>query len=183
MLTTALFIAASAGLAFLSRHCLRDWRSHGFYRFLAWECILLLLLHNVPFWFEQRFAWYQLISWLLLFLSIPLVVSGAVLLKRHGASDAQRSDPALLGFEKTAQLVTHGIYRHIRHPLYASLLLLAWGLYFKQPLWWPGLLLATVATIALAVTALAEERENLAYFGDDYAAYMQRSWRFLPGIY
>lgn len=180
---TIAFLCASGLLAYLSRHCLRDIRSHGFYRFLAWECMLVLLLHNAPFWFEQRFAWYQLISWLLLFLSIPLVVGGAVLLKRHGASDGMRNDPALLAFEKTSQLVTHGIYRHIRHPLYASLLLLAWGLYFKQPQWWPGLLLATGASLALAATALIEERENLAYFGQPYADYMQRSWRFVPFIF
>lgn len=178
-----LFFAGTLLLAFLSRHCLRDIRSHGFYRFLAWECMLVLLLHNAPFWFQHRFAWYQLLSWLLLFLSIPPVVWGFILLKQHGASDALRNDPALLGFEKTAQLVTHGIYRHIRHPLYVSLLLLAWGLYFKQPSWWPGFALACGATATLALTALAEERENRIYFGQAYADYMQRSWRFIPGVF
>lgn len=179
-MTIWLFLAGSALLAFISRQSLRDPRSHGFCRFLAWECILLLLLHNLPFWFHNRFAWYQLLSWLLLFASIPPVVWGSVMLQQHGARDTRRHDPALFAFEKTAQLVTHGIYRHIRHPLYCSLLLLAWGLYLKQPAWWPGLLAATGATLALLQTARAEEQENLAYFGEAYRSYMACTRRFVP---
>lgn len=183
MLFAIAFLVASAGLAFVSRHSLRDRQSHGFYRFLAWECMLGLALHNVPFWFEQRFAWYQLLSWLLLLLSLGLVVWGAGLLARHGASDSNRHDPALFGFEKTARLVTHGIYAYIRHPLYSSLLLLAWGLYFKLPQWWPGLLLAIAATVVLVITAYTEERENLDYFGTAYRDYMQDSKRFVPFLF
>lgn len=182
-MTVMLFIVGTLLLAFISRQSLRHPRSHGFARFFAWECILLLLLHNVPYWFEQRFAWYQLLSWLLLFTSIPMVVCGAVLLRQHGASNPQRDDPTLLAFEKTSQLVTHGIYRYIRHPLYGSLLLLTWGLYLKQPFWWPGLLLAVVATAALQLAASTEEQENLAYFGEAYERYRVGTRRFIPWLW
>jgi protein-S-isoprenylcysteine O-methyltransferase Ste14 len=47
--------------------------------------------------------------------------------------------------EKTTILVTTGAYRYIRHPLYSSLLFLAWGIFFKAPSW-PGGLLALAAT-------------------------------------
>jgi protein-S-isoprenylcysteine O-methyltransferase Ste14 len=42
--------------------------------------------------------------------------------------------------------------------------------------------LALVCTIFLSLTARIEERENIAYFGEEYAAYMQRSKRFTPFI-
>ena len=47
----------------------RQPRSHGFYRFFAWEAILGLFLLNVDFWFRDPFAWYQIIAWTLLFAS------------------------------------------------------------------------------------------------------------------
>jgi len=35
--------------------------------------------------------------------------------------------------EATTHLVTNGIYQFIRHPLYASLIYLTWGIFFKSP--------------------------------------------------
>lgn len=178
-----LFALGSALLIFISRRNMCAVQSHGFYRLLAWECMLLLLLRQYPFWFVDRFAWYQCISWLLLFTAIPLVIGGAVLLKQHGNSDAVRGDPALLGFEKTTQLVTYGFYRYIRHPMYSALLLLNWGLLFKQPFSLASIALALLATLFLFLTARREEQENLAYFGEAYRVYMTQTKRFLPKLW
>lgn len=178
-----LFMGGTAVLAWLSRHSLRQPQSHGFYRFIAWECLLLLFLHNRAFWFVDRFAPHQLLSWVLLFSSIAVVLASIHTLRQHGAHDAARNDSSLLTFEKTAALVTQGIYAHVRHPMYASLLLLGWGLYCKHPSWWPGALLALAASGALALTALAEERENVAYFGAPYGDYMKNTKRFLPWVW
>ena len=89
------------------------------------------------------------------------------------------SHPALLGLEKTTELVTSGVYRYIRHPLYTSLLLLAWGAFLKAPGRRAGGL-AGVASALLFVTARVEERENVGYFGAAYEAYMRRTRRFIP---
>lgn len=178
-----LFLIGSALLMFISRRNLCAVRSHGFYRFLAWECMLLLLLHQYPFWFVDRFAWYQCLSWLLLFCSIPVVICAVHCLKQSATDQQKRTDTSLLAFEKTTQLITHGIYRHLRHPMYSSLLLLNWGLLFKQPFSLLSIALALLATVLLALTARQEEQENLAYFGTAYRDYMQRSQRFLPWLW
>jgi protein-S-isoprenylcysteine O-methyltransferase Ste14 len=115
-----LFVVASAGLAYLSRRSLRDPRSHGFYRFFAWEAMLGLLLLNWREWFEDPFSLHQVISWLLLLASAVLVLQGARLLQRLGRLSASRGgDEALLGIERTTALVTVGVFRYIRHPLYS----------------------------------------------------------------
>ena len=178
-----LFALGSALLIFISRRNLHAVRSHGFYRLLAWECMLLLLLRQYPFWFVDRFAWYQCLSWLLLFTSIPVLVLAVRGLKQAGTDQLARTDTTLLAFEKTAQLITHGVYRHIRHPMYSSLLLLNWGLLFKQPFLVLNIALALAATVLLALTARQEEQENLAYFGAAYGDYMTRSKRFLPALW
>ena len=66
--------------------------------------------------------------------------------------------------------------------MYCSLLLLAWGIAWKQP----GvlvMLLAVVSSVLLWLAARVEERESLAYFGDAYRDYMARSRMFVPFIF
>jgi protein-S-isoprenylcysteine O-methyltransferase Ste14 len=174
------FAVATAVLAAISRASLLRPRSHGFPRFFAWEAIAGLLLIHVDHWFARPLAWHQLVSWTLLVLCCVPVVWGTVLLRRHGEPAARReSDPALLAFEKTTRLVTTGIYRYIRHPLYSSLLLLAWGIFFKLPSL-PGGALALFATLCLFFTAFADEAECGRFFGPEYEAYRGRTKRFLP---
>ena len=98
------------------------------------------------------------------------------------ASSPQRQDETLFEFEKTTALVTGGIYRYIRHPLYSSLLLLAWGIFFKRPDL-TGLLLAPTASLFLIVTASIEEQENIRYFGQAYQEYMKRTRKFIPFLF
>lgn len=175
-----LFSLGTIILTYVSRASLRAPRSHGFYRFFAWEAMLALLLLNVEFWFRDPFAWYQLIAWTLLFISFVPLGFGIHSLKTRGKPTVTREgDASLLGFEKTTQLVTSGIYRYIRHPLYCSLLLLAWGIYFKLPSLFGGIL-AVTATIFLILAAKADEAECVKFFGDNYLEYMKRTKMFVP---
>ena len=176
------FLAATAGLAYVSRASLLAPRSHGFYRFFAWEVILALVLLNVDAWFREPFSWHQILSWCLLLVSLFLVLHGVHLLRQIGKPDKQRDDASLVGFERTTTLVTVGAYRYIRHPLYSSLLFLAWGVFFKAPSW-IGALLACAATLFLVVTAQIEEAENARFFGPAYEAYMKRSKMFVPHLF
>jgi protein-S-isoprenylcysteine O-methyltransferase Ste14 len=176
-----LFVLGTLILLVLSWRALRRPQSHGFYRFFAWEAILALLVLNGPLWFVDRFAPHQLLSWALLFTSLLLLFAGIHQLRRMGRADGQRQDGELFAFERTSQLVTSGIYRLIRHPLYASLLLLAWGLAFKQPSL-ASWALALLASLALWLTAKCDEAECQVYFGDAYRDYMQRSKMFIPWL-
>ncbi len=181
ILKAVIFVFASVGITWVSWPSLKDPRVHGFYRFFAWEAILLLVLFNLNDWFVTPFAWHQLIAWTLLLISLCFVVAGFRLLQR-GQPDEARTDEALLGLEKTTVLVTSGLFAYIRHPLYSSLFFLAWGTFFKRPTLIGGAL-ATMALIALTLTAKIEERENMAYFGDAYSEYMQRTKMFIPFVF
>ncbi len=180
---TVIFVLGSAILIYISRGSLRAARSHGFPRLLAWECILGLFLLNMDFWFIEPFAWNQLLAWMLLLLSLVPLGYGVHSLRTRGQPTRQRaSDPALLAFEKTTQLVTSGIYKYIRHPLYCSLLLLTWGVFFKHPDV-TQTTLAMSASVFLFFTAKADEAECLDFFGDEYQEYMRHSKMFIPFIF
>jgi hypothetical protein len=67
MFRLIVFAVCSACLIYVSRASLRVPRSHGFYRFFAWEFILALILLNVDRWFHEPFSAHQIASWLLCF--------------------------------------------------------------------------------------------------------------------
>jgi protein-S-isoprenylcysteine O-methyltransferase Ste14 len=177
----ALIVGTAANLWF-SWRALRAPGGHGFYRFFAWEAILGLIILNHGPWGEDPYSPHQFASWLLMLLSIALVYYGARQLVSGGKAAEERADPTLYEFEKTTQLVTSGIYAYIRHPMYASLLALAWAAYLQDPNL-IGTLIAAFATLSLLLTALADEKECLAYFGAEYAEYMKRTRRFIPWLF
>jgi protein-S-isoprenylcysteine O-methyltransferase Ste14 len=178
-----IFTIITGLLIYTSRASLRKPDSHGFYRFLAWESILLLFLLNADLWFFDPYSWHQMVAWTLLVACLIPLILGVRTLRSHGKPAQERPGaPSLLAFEKTTALVTNGVYAYIRHPLYSSLLLLAWGIFFKAPSL-PGISLALVATTFLVATARADERECIRFFGDAYQTYMQKTKRFIPFLF
>ncbi|MGG2395520.1 methyltransferase family protein [Pseudomonas sp. SH1-B] len=176
------FVMLSAVLVGISWRTLGNPRSHGFYRFLAWEVMLVMLLLNAEHWFGDRGELHQQIAWVLLSLSLLVLFAGVYQMRRFGRAGAQRQDDELFAFERTSRLVTGGVFRYIRHPMYCSLLLLAWGIAFKR-IDVLMLLLAALSSVLLWCAARFEERECLAYFGDDYRHYMKRSRMFVPFVF
>jgi protein-S-isoprenylcysteine O-methyltransferase Ste14 len=152
---------------------LKDRRYHGIFRFVSFECILILVLINYPVWFLNPIAWYQLISWVLLGGSLWVASFGFYLFYRHGK-------PAD-GMEETTTLITSGFYRYIRHPLYLSLILGGFGVMMKD-LKWLSVILALINLLALYLTAKVEEKEMIKRFGQDYEEYMCTTKMFIPYV-
>lgn len=178
-----LFVLASAVIVYISKASLRNPRSHGFYRFFAWEAILALFLLNVEYWFWNPFSLPQIFSWIFLIASAILVVHAVHLLRMMGKPTAQRNDDeATIGFEKTTNLVVVGAYKYIRHPMYSSLLFLTWGVFFKNPSWSSGIL-ALAATGFLVATGKVEEAEDVRFFGTSYQDYIKQTKMFIPFLF
>jgi protein-S-isoprenylcysteine O-methyltransferase Ste14 len=178
-LKAVIFIAVSIYLAWLSRRSMSGRRSHGFYRFFAWEAILALVLLNLDYWFDDWLCYRQIVSWALLSCSGYLVTHGALVLHRSGRPDGSRVDSTLIGIEKTTELVTTGVYRYIRHPIYSSAVVGVWGVVLKD-VSLAGMSLALISVVLLTVTARLEEAENIRYFGEGYRVYMNRTKMFIP---
>ena len=173
MIRLIIFAVISAGLFLWSRPFLRDTRSHGFFRFFAFESIAALILLNASQWFRDPFTAHQIFSWILLSASLFMAVHGFYLLREIGRPQGN--------FENTTALVTAGAYRYIRHPLYSSILLLGWGAFFKAPSFFGTILVLTASAFIIA-TARVEEMENLHKFGAEYAEYMKRTRMFIPFV-
>jgi protein-S-isoprenylcysteine O-methyltransferase Ste14 len=174
MANLIIFVVASAGIVAFSWQSLGNSRSHGFCRFFAFECILILVLLNRNAWFHDPLSSAQIISWILLCASLGLAAHGFYLLVVIGRPEGH--------FENTTAIVMLGAYKYIRHPLYTSLMLFTWGTFLKD-LSLQGVMITTVGTALLFATARVEESENIHKFGEEYAAYMVKTKMFIPHVF
>ena len=79
------------------------------------------------------------------------------------------------------RLVTHGVYRYVRHPMYTSLMIQGLALVFTNPI----MLQYLAYGILLVVLFLKSSKEEfyLSQRFDDYAEYKNQSGRFLPALF
>lgn len=174
-----LLVILCAGVAFASRKVILKPGTHGFYRFFAWEAMAVLFVFKLPFWFIDSFSWHQILSWILLFGSAPVALFGLYEFMKNGKQTKDHIQTELYSFEKTSNIVESGIYRVIRHPMYASLVMLTWGIFLKKP----DLVFVFVALFAslfLYLTARTDEKECVRNFGQPYLDYMANTKMFIP---
>jgi protein-S-isoprenylcysteine O-methyltransferase Ste14 len=111
-----------------------------------------------------------------------LLITGAVLVFWRGHADLGLNWSPSLEIREKHELVTRGIYRVIRHPMYAS----QWLWVIAQPLllqnWIAGFigLLTFIPFYFLRVKA--EEQMMLDSFGTEYREYMKMTGRVLPKL-
>ena len=83
------------------------------------------------------------------------------------------------GKEHSSRLVTHGLYRWVRHPLYTSGLVFIWLTPIVSQ---NSLVVMVAATIYIIVGALFEERKLEREFGPVYAEYKSKTPMLVPGL-
>ena len=83
---------------------------------------------------------------------------------------------------KEHKLVTNGIYRHIRHPLYTfgSSMFISFGMMADT---WFIASLGIFTFVLMAIRTPKEEANLIDKFGDEYREYMKRTGRYLPKLF
>lgn len=133
---------------------------------VACQFLLLLLLAATTDWRDIT------LPALLFFIASLLLAGWAVKVMRLGHFNV------LPTIKSGAILITHGPYRYIRHPMYASLLLAGVGLLFISCSW-----LRLVSFLALWLVLYCKlriEERLLADHFPDYSPYKKRSRMLFP---
>ena len=83
---------------------------------------------------------------------------------------------------KEHKLVTNGIYKYIRHPLYTfgSSMFVSFGMMADS---WLIAALGILTFILMAIRTPKEEANLIEKFGDEYREYMKHTGRFLPRLF
>ena len=126
------------------------------------------------------FADYSLPAWLS-WTGVALFSLAAVILHlTHRAMG--RSWTPTLGLREDHKLVTDGIFKYIRHPMYAAHIL--WAI--AQPLiltnWIAGFSFIIPQVLQYWFRVADEEKMMLEGFGEEYQSYMSRTGRIFPKI-
>ena len=80
------------------------------------------------------------------------------------------------------QLITHGVYRYVRHPLYLGVLIAIMGAPVYAPSLYGFLILSLMIPIFLLRIKM-EEDMLIKHFGDKYQAYRRSTKKLIPFLY
>jgi protein-S-isoprenylcysteine O-methyltransferase Ste14 len=80
------------------------------------------------------------------------------------------------------QIVATGIYRRMRHPMYASFFAILTACFLLSANWLIGLL-GLVYCLLIVERVRHEEHMLLDEFGEEYCRYMRRTGRFFPRLF
>jgi protein-S-isoprenylcysteine O-methyltransferase Ste14 len=118
----------------------------------------------------------SLAGWALLCLSIGLFVVAMLSLRRGGKPTA--------GWENTTALTKSGVHGLVRHPMQLSGIVGACGMFVVNPIL-PVFVLSGVSMACFALAVRAEDRFNVAKFGEPYRVYMKQvpALNLLAGIW
>lgn len=135
----------------------------------------IYVLTGVPAAFDRPFM--PVVAWLGL-----VVLVAALWLFRRSHKDLGRNWSITLQLRERHALVTSGVYRLIRHPMYSSFFLLGVAQMLLIPNWFAGLAGIAGAGVLYGFRVRREERMMLDNFGDDYRAYMASTKRIVPWL-
>jgi protein-S-isoprenylcysteine O-methyltransferase Ste14 len=113
---------------------------------------------------------------------IACLVAGLWLFHRSHA-DLGTNWSVTLEVREQHRLITHGVYRRIRHPMYTALFLYSVGQALVLPNWVAGPSYLVAFGLLFACRVGAEEAMMREQFGDEYQAYSSRTQRLAPWIW
>ena len=111
-----------------------------------------------------------------------VILCGALLLFYRSHADLGKNWSISLEIRNEHRLVSSGIYRFIRHPMYTSFFLMAVAQLFLLPNWFAGITGLIGVGMLYAFRIRQEERMMMERFGAEYRDYMTRTARLIPWL-
>ncbi len=121
-------------------------------------------------------------SMLIPYLGLLLILIG-VIIRFWAIKSLGEAFSVDVNITKHQKLKTNGLYKKIRHPAYAGLILafLGLGLSFNNYLSVIAILIPIIAGILYRIKV--EEQVLVDFFGDEYIEYMKKTKKLIPGIF
>ncbi len=130
---------------------------------------------NAPGAFVWGFPWVSYVGF--------LIIGFGILIHYSGISTLGKQWSVTVVIKENHQLVETGIYKYIRHPIYAAILLELLGMGVALSNWITVLALVIPNAASLAYRIHVEEKTLEKYFGPGYLEYARRTSRLIPRIF
>jgi protein-S-isoprenylcysteine O-methyltransferase Ste14 len=132
------------------------------------------------FWDWLYFLNFTLVNWFSIFFGAMLIVFGLVV-SAAASQIISVSTVADMRADRQPELITHGIYSHIRHPLYLATVAIFSGLALLYP--FPRVIVFSIAMSAYTIIgAVLEERKLIIQYGESYEEYKNQAGFLLPHL-
>jgi protein-S-isoprenylcysteine O-methyltransferase Ste14 len=141
--------------------------------------IIIPLVYIISPW--VNFADYHLPFGAAIFGIIIFIISLIIFLKTH--IDLGKNWHASLEIKDNHTLITNGIYKTIRHPMYSSFALWSIAQCLLLQNFIAGFSTLVIDVIMYFIRVPKEEQMMLDQFGDEYREYMKRTGRLFPKIF
>lgn len=139
---------------------------------------VLPIIYAVTRWFDfadiSRPDWLGFAGFAILIFGNWLLWKAHKDLGRHWSSTVQTKS------EQT--LVTQGIYRYLRHPIYTAHIVWGFAQAMMLPNWLTGWLSLPLIVLVFVLRIPNEEQMMIEQFGDDYRRYMEKTGGLFPKI-
>lgn len=154
----------------------------------GWDKVLFPLMLLIPLaamvfmsFDAGRFHWSSMPAWIQV-VGTVILLSSFYLLFLTFRENSYLSSVIRIQEERGQMVVSTGPYHHVRHPMYAGILVFMAGMCFLLGSWY-GLLFGAVFTVMLARRAVLEER-TLRDKLPGYSSYMvQVRYRLIPYVW
>ena len=114
------------------------------------------------------------IAIMLIVLGLALRIAAVLTLRRFFTVD--------VAIHEGHTVVDHGLYRYVRHPAYAGVLLSFLGFGVGLGNWLSVAAMFVPVALAITYRIRVEERALIAALGDAYVQYAARTKRLIPGV-
>lgn len=128
-----------------------------------------------------RWASYPASTWLVTLGAITYICSLWLFWRSH--KDLGKNWSITLEIRSQHQVIRHGVYSRIRHPMYAAFWLMGFGQALLLPNWVAGLAGPVGFGLLYFMRVDKEERMLVKTFGDEYLTYMTHTKRIIPFIH
>ncbi len=146
---------------------------------VAWIAFFLPIFWIVTPWLA--FADFPLYPFPLVAGSLLLALGLWIFHRSH--ADLGTNWSVTLEIRDSHSLVTTGLYRHVRHPMYSALLLYGLGQMVTVPNWVVGPSYVVAMLLMCGLRVGPEEKLMRDEFNGEYEVYASRTKRLIPGVW
>ncbi len=184
ILGVTLFGLQHSGLSHLpvKQRIIDRWGKNGYAIIFEATSVIALSVAFLSMWFWDWFYFLDVASVNWLSVSFGAILIGFGLVVATAASQIiSVTTVADMRTDRQPELVTHGIYSRIRHPLYLATVAIFSGLAFIYP--FPRVILFSIAMSTYTIIgAVLEERKLIIHYDEEYEKYKEQAGFLLPRL-